>query len=239
MTAFSYTIKPEIFSDHPDYIRGVVVFRGLDNAALHAEITQELRASEGALRERIQGNPAEFPQIAAWRDAYRKFGAKPSEHRSSIEALSRRVLKPDSLPDINALVDIGNLLSLRYVLPAGVHPISAGSHEIELRKSKTSDTFLAEPDKDPEFIAPGEVVLADGGRVLTRRWTWRQAADTRTLPETNCVFFDIDGLAPTSLADVKSAIADLIQLVGEFCGGECVGYAILDAKNPTMNVNLG
>ncbi|UZE22471.1 hypothetical protein LOY67_20910 [Pseudomonas sp. B21-056] len=238
MTAFSYHIHPEVFADHPDYRRGVVVFHGLDNTVAQPEVSQQLRDSEIALRQQILGNPADYPQIAAWRDAYRQFGAKPSEHRSSIEALSRRVLKPDSLPDINTLVDIANLLSLRYVLPAGVHPITAHSLSVKLRKADDLDRFLAEPGKEPEPIPSEEIVLAAGSRVLTRRWTWRQAADTRTLPETRCVFFDIDGLRPSTDADVKAAIADLTHLVSRYCGGECLGYAILDAGKPSLNINL-
>ncbi|WP_437882216.1 B3/B4 domain-containing protein [Pseudomonas sp. LRF_L74] len=239
MSTFTYTVSPEIFNDHPDYRRGVVIFRALDNTRSDARLTDQLRAAEQHLRERISGNPAEFPQIAAWRDAYRRFGAKPSEHRSSIEALSRRVLKPDSLPDINPLVDIGNLLSLRYILPAGVHPITSASMQVQLRKAQETDRFLADAEAQPESIAPGEVVLAAGSRVLTRRWTWRQAADTRTLVDTRCVFFDIDGLAPTSQGDIESAIADLIELVSQYCAGECLGHAVLQAGQASLSVQLG
>lgn len=238
MSNFTYTVSPDVFADHPDYRRGVVVFHNLDNTRADAGLTALLRAAEQSVRERVVGNPADFPQIAAWRDAYRRFGAKPSEHRSAIEALTRRVLKPDSLPDINPLVDIGNLLSLRYLLPAGVHPIGPQSRHIELRKRLDSDRFLVEAGAEAEAIAPGEIVLASGSRVLTRRWTWRQAADTRTLAATDCVFFDIDGLPPTSPEDVQAAIADLIELVAGYCGGQCVGYGVLHAGEPALTFDL-
>lgn len=238
MSTFTYSVSPAVFNDYPGYRRGVVVFQDLDNSKPNPALTELLRTSEAALRTRISGNPAEFPQIAAWRDAYRQFGAKPSEHRSSIEALSRRVLKPDSLPDINPLVDIGNLLSLRYILPAGVHPIGSQSTQIELRKAAENDRFLSDAGGDVEPIAPGEIVLATGSRVLTRRWTWRQAGDTRTLSNSRCVFFDVDALPPVSQGDVEAAIADLIELVGLYCGGQCLGHAVLDAQQPTMAVRL-
>jgi DNA/RNA-binding domain of Phe-tRNA-synthetase-like protein len=54
---------------------------------------------------------AEHPRIHAWREAYRAFGARPGEYRSSIEALARRVLRGDALPSINTLVDIGNVIT--------------------------------------------------------------------------------------------------------------------------------
>ncbi|HDS1816395.1 TPA: hypothetical protein QEM96_001026 [Pseudomonas putida] len=238
MSSFTYTINPDIFADHPQYRRGVIVFKALDNSRPDAALTALLRQAEVELRQRIEGNPTDYPPIAAWRDAYRLFGAKPSEHRSSIEALSRRVLKPDSLPDINPLVDIGNLVSLRHVLPAGVHPVGPESKHLTLRKTVAEDRFLAGPDDALETPSPGEVVLAAGNRVLTRRWTWRQAGDTRTLADTDCVFFDIDGLPPISRENVLAAMFDIVSLVERYCGGLCVGHAVLDADHPTFTVSL-
>ncbi|GLO13541.1 hypothetical protein PPUJ20028_21220 [Pseudomonas putida] len=239
MNSFTYTISPDVFADHPHYLRGVLVFKHLDNSQANAELTALLRQAENQLRQRITGNPAEYPNIAAWRDAYRQFGAKPSEHRSSIEALGRRVLKPDNLPDINPLVDIGNLVSLRHVLPAGVHPAGPQSKSLALRKAQADDRFLTAPGEAPEAIPSGEIVLATGNRVLTRRWTWRQAGDTRTLADTDCVFFDIDGLPPVSRETVSAAMADIVMLVTTYCGGQCVGQAILDGEQPTFTVSLG
>ncbi len=57
-------------------------------------------------------------------------GIKPSEFRSSIEAMARRVLRGNELPAINALVDIGNLISLRYIIPAGGHALDHVTQDI-------------------------------------------------------------------------------------------------------------
>ncbi len=230
MTALTYSISPDIFRQYPGYCRGVVVARGFTNGPSASAVTALLREAEAALRERITGNVAEVPEIAAWRDAYRRFGAKPSEHRSAIESLARRVLKPDSLPGINTLVDIGNLVSIKYLLPAGAHPTDHLRHGLTLRLAKDGDTF-APPDGSPvEAPPPGEVVFADGNSVLTRRWTWRQAASTQTLPDTKGVFFNIDGLPPTSRDTVQAAAAEVAALVQQHCGGETLAV-LLDADN--------
>ncbi len=235
MTPLTYTIAPDIFTQYPGYCRGVVVARGFTNGPSAPAVTALLREAEAALRQRITGNVAEVPEIAAWRDAYRRFGAKPSEHRSAIEALARRVLKPDNLPSINTLVDIGNLVSIKYMLPAGAHPTDALQHGVTLRLAQPGDSF-APPDGSPVEVPPvGEVVLADGASVLTRRWTWRQAANTQTLPGTKGVFFNIDGLPPTPRATVQAATAEIAALVQQHCGGETLAM-LLDVDNPGFSL---
>ncbi len=235
MTPLTYRIAPEIFALYPGYCRGVVVARGFSNGPSTPTVTALLREAEAALRQRITGNVAEVPEIAAWRDAYRRFGAKPAEHRSAIEALARRVLKPDALPAINLLVDIGNLVSIKHLLPAGVHPTDALQHGLALRLAGEGDLF-APPDGSPAEAPPaGEVVFADGTSVLTRRWTWRQAANTQTLPDTKGVFFNIDGLPPTHRDTVQAATAEVAALVQAHCGGEVLAV-LLDARNPGFSL---
>lgn len=50
--------------------------------------------------------------IAATRAAYRACGKDPSRYRPACEQLARRVLQGKSLYSVNALVDLGNLVSL-------------------------------------------------------------------------------------------------------------------------------
>ena len=42
---------------------------------------------------------------------------KPTQYRSAIEALLRRLTKKGDIPSISTLVDIGNLVSIRRRLP--------------------------------------------------------------------------------------------------------------------------
>lgn len=238
-TTLSYRLSTDVLDAHPGYCRGVVVVQGADNRRDAPALAALLREAEAQLREAVRGNVAEHARIAAWREAYRRFGAKPSEHRASIEAMARRVLKPDALPSINPLVDIGNIVSLRHLLPAGVHPLGAGEHALALRRAQAGDVF-APPDGGPvETPSEGEIVFADGARVLTRRWTWRQAASTQTLPETGRVFFNIDGLPPTPREDVLAAMDAVQALVREHTGGEVVAAQLLSAEQPAMELRFG
>lgn len=217
-----------------------MVVRGANNQVDAAALESALRKEEERVRERLgRSNVAEHPVVAAWRDAYRRFGAKPSEHRSSIEAMLRRVVKPDRLPVINPLVAIGNIVSLRHLLPAGVHPLVSTASHLELRHAQVSDTFLPADGSAAEHPPVSEVVFTQGSEVLTRRWTWRQAAGTQTQPSHTDVFFNVDGLPPTGDGLVRDALHDIERLVSETTGGHVVVSTVLSSEYPIIGIPFG
>jgi DNA/RNA-binding domain of Phe-tRNA-synthetase-like protein len=234
----SYSVAQEIFGMFPGYCLGVAVFDNLDNEGPAPSLAEMLRDAEKQVRLEVGGNVAEHPKVVSWRNAYRAFGAKPAEHRSSIEALVRRVLKPDSLPTISPLVDIGSIVSLRHLMPGGVHPIRHADTQVALRRAVEGDRFFPAAQAAAEIVSVGEIVLADQGEVLTRRWTWRQSVNTRTLPESRRVFFNVDGLAPSSEQAVRAALSAVESLVREFCGGDRICTGILSAANPSFETQL-
>jgi DNA/RNA-binding domain of Phe-tRNA-synthetase-like protein len=235
---FSYEVAADVFHAYPGYRLGVAVFDWLDNSRAAPALAELLRAAEQRLRDSVAGNVAEHPSVAPWRNAYRAFGAKPSEHRSSIESLLRRVVKPDQLPTINPLVDIGTLVSLGTLMPVGVHPLRHPQTQVELRRAREGDSFVATEGELREMVAPGEVVLADQTEVLTRRWTWRQSAHTRTLASSRRVFFNVDGLPSAGTVSVEDALHEVQQLVSRFCGGELVRSVVLSSTAPRFSAAL-
>lgn len=238
MSEFSYEVAADVFRLFPGYRLGVAVFDHLDNTGCVPELADMLRAAEQKVRDKVVGNVADHASVAPWRNAYRTFGAKPSEHRSSIESLVRRVLRPDSLPLINPLVDIGTIVSLHELMPAGVHPIRRPDARIELRPAREDDLFVALDRKPPEAVTPGEIVLTDQSEVLTRRWTWRQSVTTRTLPTSRRAFFNVDGLPSAGADRVEAALKKIQDLVGRFCGGELVYAGVLSSAAPRFTALL-
>lgn len=236
MEHFSYSVSPEIFERFPGYVRGVVIAHDVDNGPSPAELVQMLREAEESVRARIDLEKiAEEPRIRSWREAYRAFGAKPAEFRSSVEAMARRALRGDELPAINTLVDIGNVMSLRHLIPAGGHAIDLLNGDIELRFATGDEDFVAFGSDQLEHPLPGEVIFVEGKTVLTRRWTWRQGNHTLTLPETRAIEFNVDGLPPVTRADIEAASAEVAELIGRFCGGTSrIDY--LTADSPRISL---
>ena len=232
MIELSYSVSADVFARYPGYVRGVVVAHDVTNGPSPPELVQLLRDAEESVRGRMDPEQvAEEPRIKAWRDAYRAFGAKPAEFRSSVEAMARRALRGDELPAISALVDIGNIISLRHLVPAGGHAIDVLTGDIELRFATGQEEFVPFGAKELEHPLPGEVVFVEGDTVLTRRWTWRQANHTLTLPETRAIEFNVDGLPPVTQAEIEATCVEIAALVQRFCGGRS-RVDLLERRHP-------
>ena len=215
-----YTIADDIFAQFQGYQRGVVIGKDVTNGESPAELISLLRTEEDSIRRQLDlESLVEHPRIFSWREAYRAFGAKPGKFRPSMEAMVRRVLRDQEIPSINALVDIGNIVSLRHLVPAGGHAIDVISGDICLRPARGDESFTPFGAEHVEHPEPGEIIFAEGAVVLTRRWTWRQGNHTLTLPTTSAIEYNIDGLPPVGLSEIEAAGRDIMALVAEFCGG--------------------
>jgi len=204
------------------------------NGPSSAELVALLRAAEDEVRRSVDAAAvAEQPRIRSWREAFRATGAKPSEYRSSIEAMARRVTRGDPLPTINALVDLGNVISLRHLLPAGAHAIDQLTDDLWLRPAIGIERFTALDGETVEHPVPGEIIFAEREQVLTRRWVWRQGIATLIQPGTTAAEFNVDGLPPVPVSEVKDACREIAALIERFCGGR-TRWEVLSAEHPRM-----
>jgi DNA/RNA-binding domain of Phe-tRNA-synthetase-like protein len=83
----------------------------------------------------------ESPAIAATRVAYRALGKDPARYRGSAEALLRRVIAGKGLPQINAVVDVINLVSVDSRLSIGLYDLAHVSGDITFRAGRAGETY--------------------------------------------------------------------------------------------------
>ena len=240
-----FRIAAKIFEDFPEVRVGVVTARGLDNPGGDPAITKDVREAETALVESFrEGHVTEHPRIASWREAYRKFGAKPKKHLSSIESLARRALKGDTLRSINKLVDIYNVVSLRHVVPVGGEDLDRIEGDIVLIRASESEApvkLLGEAEERPP--AAGEVIYSDDRGAICRRWNWKEADRTKLTEDTRRAVLVIESLppvgpvAPVGSIELERAIDELAELIQRHCGGETVA-TILNRERPETRLDL-
>src|SRR6056297_3124337 len=229
-----YKVSPWMFEQNPHVCFGVLVGRGLQNTPTTAESTDLLAEAEAALRERLDGHALkEHPDIQVYRDAMRQVGINPNKYMNSVEAMSKRIMKGQSLPRINALVDICNAIGLQQVVSLGGHDLKDIDDNLAVRRAVEGDRFLPFGAEEWEQVEPGEVVFTSGNTVQTRRWLWRQSELGKMTLETTDVFFQLVGFKGDHFVQLENAMGDLEELVRNRFGGGVHSFMV-DKERPAV-----
>jgi DNA/RNA-binding domain of Phe-tRNA-synthetase-like protein len=176
---------------------------------------QLLQRAEKAARDATEHTPVtELPHVAAWREAYRAFGAKPQRTRNSLEALMRRAT--NGLPRVNRLTDTYNAISVLHQIPLGGEDLAKYDGPPRLVRATGDEPFdtAAEGESVIEHPDPGEVVWCDASGVTCRRWNWRQARRTQLTDDTTSALFILDALDPVSDDALARASEELLTHLG-------------------------
>jgi DNA/RNA-binding domain of Phe-tRNA-synthetase-like protein len=207
------TVDAAVFDLRPDYRALLLTADGLRGGESDAVSERVLADAEATARRLLGGQPPEaLPHPAAWRDAYRAFGAKPQRTRPSVEALLRR-LGPAGLPRIDRITDVYNAVSVAHLLPLGGEDRTAYVGPARLVRAAGSEPFDTGAAGEPavEHPQPGEVVWRDDAGVTCRRWNWRQCTRTRITTETSSALFILDALDPLTDHAVHAAADALTE----------------------------
>jgi DNA/RNA-binding domain of Phe-tRNA-synthetase-like protein len=220
MTIFQYS--PEIIAQFPAVVGGVIVAQGMRNDSSSDALRQAFLAEQQAVLARIGDTPlSDLPAVAAWRRAFTRFGVKPTQYRSAVEALLRRLTKQGDIPSINTLVDIGNLISIRYTLPVAVFDRRAMRGAVTVHFAVGSETFTELGAEDAVHPELGEVVFSDEDKkVLARRWCWRQSAESAARDDTTDALITFEAQHENSRREVEQAGAELLELLRQYAGGQ-------------------
>lgn len=204
-------VASEVWELRPDYRAMLIAVDGIAPGPSDAASEALLAAAEASARQAIESTPIEdLPHVAAWREAYRAFGAKPQRTRNSLEALLRRA--ESGLPRVNRLTDIYNAISVSHQLPLGGEDLSRYVGPPCLVRATGAEPFdtTAEGNEVIEHPEPGEVVWRDEAGVTCRRWNWRQARRTQLHDGTTSALFIIDVLDPVNDDELAAAANELV-----------------------------
>src|SRR5260370_16103289 len=114
----------------------------VEAAASPAALLEEMKARETEIQKLpYPRGVLESPEIVATRAAYKALGKDPARYRGSAEALLRRVVAGKGLPEINAVVDVINLVSVESRLPVGLYDLGHVAGEIVFRAGRAGETY--------------------------------------------------------------------------------------------------
>jgi len=220
MAVFIYE-KP-VLSTFGNLAGGFITGRGIKNAPTTPDVLALYMAEQRNVLERIGTTPlSELPTLAGWRAAFRQFGVDPTGYRSAAEALLRRLTKKGDIPSINLLVDLCNLVSIRYGLPVAAIDTRQVSLPITVRFARGDENFVNLNQSEADHPAQGEVIFTDEKDVvIARRWCWRQSEESAAREETTDLLVTVEAQNEGGADLVRSAVADLTGLLSTHLGGE-------------------
>lgn len=205
------SVDAAAFALRPDYRAMLLAVDGIVPGPSDQASDALLQAAEAAARDALRERTVdELPHVAAWREAYRAFGAKPTRTRNSLEALLRRATS--GLPRVNRLTDLYNAVSVLHQVPLGGEDLTRYTGAPRLVRATGTEPFdtVADGSTVIEHPDPGEVVWCDDAGVTCRRWNWRQARRTQLGDHTTTALFILDALDPVTDEALHAAAEDLV-----------------------------
>ncbi len=227
-------VDAAVFALRPDYRALLLAVDGLVPAPSDPDGDALLRAAESAARQALTEQPVErLPHLAAWRDAYRGFGAKPQRTRNSAEALIRRA--DAGLPRVNRLTDVYNAISVRHQIPLGGEDVTGYVGAPRLIHATGAEDFdtTADGAAATEHPDAGEVVWCDDVGVTCRRWNWRQGRRTQLRDDTTTALFIFDALDPLTDEELNAAADELVRHLERLGPSVHVARRLLSAEHPS------
>jgi len=223
---------------YPAVRGGVILAENLHNGPTPPPVLDAYLAEQQAVLRRIGDTPlSDLPTLAAWRRAFSAFGVKPTQYRSAAEALLRRLTKQGDIPSLNLLVDLGNLVSIRYALPIAVLDRRAATGTITVCFAQGDESFTDLGTTEVARPDPGEVIFVDDTRlVCARRWCWRQSEQSGAREDTTAALITIEGHHATAEQDVTAAMADLKALLAAHVPGVVLRSDLLSPSHPVFAV---
>lgn len=210
-------VAPDVFELRPDYTVMLLAVDGIEPGPSDEASNALLDEAEAAATQALAERPVtEIGHVAAWREAYRAFGAKPQRTRNSLEALMRRAAS--GLPRVNRLTDAYNAISVLHQVPLGGEDLARYRGAPRLVRATGAETFetTAEGQTIIEHPDPGEVVWCDEAGVTCRRWNWRQCRRTGLNDDTTTAVFILDALDPMSHQALTTATDALASALSGF-----------------------
>ncbi|HXV61833.1 MAG TPA: phenylalanine--tRNA ligase beta subunit-related protein [Vicinamibacteria bacterium] len=153
--------EADVYEVRYELIGWELFFAEIEAGALDRASLGERRRSVSAEVRRVLKleSLSAHPAVSSMRRLFKEVGCDPSRYRPASEALLRRILKGEEIPEILPIVDLNNCLSAALAVPCCV--MAEGSFEppFVLRSGREGESY--ESLRGP-FRLDNKPVLADG-----------------------------------------------------------------------------
>jgi DNA/RNA-binding domain of Phe-tRNA-synthetase-like protein len=212
--------SPEVSEKLPE----LAICIGLINGVTARKENEQLRQLKKILYEEVRNkynitDLKDDSTVRDYRDFYWKLGIDPTKTRPAGEALVRRVLCGDELPNVSTVVDAYNLASVKTMVPMSGFNRDCIAPPFQVRFARNDEAFTGIGMKAPMSLKENMLVLTDKKQVLCI-YPYRDSDKTKiTLETTNAtiVGYGAPGILQNRL---REAVATALSLIKQSSRGE-------------------
>ncbi|MCD6324102.1 MAG: hypothetical protein J7L55_03230 [Desulfurococcales archaeon] len=208
----SVVVEDKVRRIHGVNVQGLECF-GVSNSVRPDIVTYLLRVSHEVADLFRVVDVKNHPHIKALRSFMWRVKLDPTKTRPSPEALLRRALRKGFIPTITPLVDIGNAVSLKSLVPVSVIDADKVEKPLILRYSLRGERFM--DFRGNEVRLKGhEVVLADSAHRLFHLLPYRDGFHGRIgegTTHTAFLAYGVNGIPEAAVRHVTEEIRGLVM----------------------------
>ena len=157
--------------------------------------------------------------VKDYRDFYWKLGIDPTKTRPAGEAIVRRLLRGNELPNLSTVVDAYNLASVKTMVPMSGFDRDCIAPPFQVRFARNGEAFTGIGMKTPMALRENMLVLADAKRVLCI-YPYRDSDKTKITLETKNATIVGYGAPRIPQNQLREAVATALSLIKQSSGGE-------------------
>jgi len=193
------------------------------NVLVHKKNLELDRFKEEAIEE-VKGKYTldslkDVSAFRAYRDFFWRVGIDPTKNRPAAEALIRRILRDNPLPNINTLVDAYNLASIKTEIALAAFDTQELQGDLIMRFARRGEKFLGIGMEKPMDLEGGEVVISDDEK-LVAIYPHRDADQSKVTENTKSILLLVCGVPGITVDVLARAATVAIEYITRFCGGE-------------------
>jgi DNA/RNA-binding domain of Phe-tRNA-synthetase-like protein len=209
----------EVLAKFPELAVCIGTITGIHNQKENEQLRQLKKAVYGEAKakysvEALKDNPT----ARAYRDFYWKLGIDPTKTRPSGEALLRRVLNGNELPNISTVVDAYNLASMQTVIPISGFDKDRLNPPFYIRFAK-NEAFTGIGMDKPMQLTEKMLILTDEKQVLCV-YPYRDSDHTKITLLTRKAVIIGYGAPRIDQEQLKAAVERTLQYIKRVSSGE-------------------
>ena len=209
----------EVLAKFPELAVCIGTITGIHNQKENEQLRQLKKAVYGEAKakysvEALKDNPT----ARAYRDFYWKLDIDPTKTRPSGEALLRRVLNGNELPNISTVVDAYNLASMQTVIPISGFDKDRLNPPLHIHFAK-NEAFTGIGMDKPMQLTEKMLILTDEKQVLCV-YPYRDSDHTKITLLTQKAVIIGYGAPRIAQEQLKAAVESTLEYIKRVSGGE-------------------